>query len=349
MNITKYKKNEEGPEKSPIFFVITTLYNSASSLKATLDSMAKQTYGRLIHLIYDDGSKPELNCDSLVEDYKKEVSKRSDPYPVIYEKGSKNLGVDGAHVHCFREIEGTHFTWLDSGDYLSPSFFEEVAKAVQAHPECHWFGVNFFLFDQTGVDPVSRGKKPDVSPIVHHSDWLPMRTFYTWRKLVIEKETFFSINPNLFFIEGKQYGGAYYDGQIELAFVLKSEPICYLSHPLAYQFVDAHSASRQFSFDLEKEKQGLAIYLPKLGISSQEISKYIGYLDMTNKAQQVEGNFHQDRYDKALENFKEIKKFIRQNHLPEYYFVCRKRARRFACLSRHAFLRKCYRFVRSKK
>lgn len=320
---------------NPLFFVITTLYNSQKTIEKTLESMLGQTSSNFVHYIYDDGS-PE-NCDALIEEYIQEVGKRSRPYKVIYEKGRKNLGVDGAHIYCFKKIDLPFFTWLDSGNVVTPCYFAEFEKAISAHPDYAIYQADYFPYPQASrrLHPVSASldKKNFV-----REDILPnlcSATNIVCEMVIINLKRYQNINPAWLFLPNKEYGGFYYDSQILFELAAAGERRYFIDKPLSYVLCDPHSASTAFRLNPKLIAQGESQLLKTLNFSSARRGFVLEYLSFLELVEAIPSLCLTSREKDAIETYQEALEFIAEKKLPSYYFPLQKNKRRFYWLAKH--------------
>lgn len=102
--------------------VFTCVYNRTHTIHRVFDSMKKQTYKNIEHIIVDDGSQDDL--DTLVADYIASVD-----YEVKYIK-KKNGGKHTATNVAWDNAEGDFVFQLDSDDEILP---DAIAKLVNMY------------------------------------------------------------------------------------------------------------------------------------------------------------------------------------------------------------------------
>jgi glycosyltransferase involved in cell wall biosynthesis len=342
------KNSPTKPSSNPItFFVVTTLYNSNATIQKTFDSMLSQTYGNLVHYIYDDGS-PE-NPDALVAQYIEAVKAVSPPYTVIYEKGTKNLGVDLAHQHCFQKMSGSFFTWLDSGDYLDPHFFEAIAKASKKHPDRTWFKTDFHYYDNQGVEAKTGVCQTMSKRNLRRKDQLPNDMFgrdVIYSPGAYSVSAFKKVNPVCLIWDAKTTEAPYYDVQIFREFALNKEPAFYIDKPLSFYLKDPHSASKDTKARHNKVDQGMEAILCSLNYPQEKIQFYHDYYGLKLTILDIEGYCLQGQPKKAIVAYHDVKQFLKAHHLPAYYFANKKRSIRFYLFARCPLLLALYKKTR---
>jgi glycosyltransferase involved in cell wall biosynthesis len=108
--------------------IVTITYNAARTLQRTLDSVARQTYTDIEHLIIDGASKDDTVA--IAERYKAasrhEVVIQSEPDKGLYDAMNKGL----------QKATGDYLVFLNAGDTLyAPDTIETVAKTITNNRE----------------------------------------------------------------------------------------------------------------------------------------------------------------------------------------------------------------------
>lgn len=105
--------------------IITVTYNAASMLQRTLDSVSRQTYSSIEHLIIDGASKDETVA--IAEAYKEkaayEVIIQSEPDKGLYDAMNKGL----------HKATGDYLVFLNAGDTLhAEDTLETIVNKVES-------------------------------------------------------------------------------------------------------------------------------------------------------------------------------------------------------------------------
>ena len=105
--------------------VIVPVYNTEKYLERCLDSIVGQTYRDLEILLIDDGS-----TDSSGEICRQYAEADDRITVLVKENGgqasARNLGLD--------RMQGEYVLFVDSDDYVSPDFVEELYRQIKAEP-----------------------------------------------------------------------------------------------------------------------------------------------------------------------------------------------------------------------
>ncbi len=118
-------------EKS-LFTIVIPLYNKASTIKRTIDSLLSQTFKDFDVIIVDDGS--EDNALEIVNSYK------SDRIKLVSEE---NQGVSSARNKGI-ELSKTEFiTFLDADDEYSKEHLEKLKHLIDNYPNYNVYATSY--------------------------------------------------------------------------------------------------------------------------------------------------------------------------------------------------------------
>jgi glycosyltransferase involved in cell wall biosynthesis len=112
------------PQAPPLVSVVMPLYNSAATVRESLDSVLAQSYRNLEILVVDDGSTDE--GVALVEQVQ-------DPRLRVIRQ--RNRGLAGARNSGIRASNGAIVAFLDSDDLWRPEKIERHVQHLRSHPE----------------------------------------------------------------------------------------------------------------------------------------------------------------------------------------------------------------------
>lgn len=101
--------------------IIVPVYQSERYLKRCIDSILRQTYGRLEVILIDDGSKD--HSLSICQEYA-----QRDPRVKVVHK--ENGGPGSARNAGFMEMTGDYLMLIDADDYIHPSMVAELLAAI---------------------------------------------------------------------------------------------------------------------------------------------------------------------------------------------------------------------------
>ena len=139
---------------NPLISVIVPVYNVEKYLPMCVDSIIGQTYRNLEIFLVDDGS-PD-NCGRICDEY----AQKDKRIKVIHKK---NGGLSDARNVAIDIAKGEYITFVDSDDYLSLDFIEQLyLLAIQTDSEIAIS--NFFFFKEPKRElEVAYKKMPKMS------------------------------------------------------------------------------------------------------------------------------------------------------------------------------------------
>lgn len=109
----------------PLVSVITACYNSAETVVETIESIQRQTYPCVEHIVVDDGS-----TDGVAELLKSYIQ---DSRVVFIQR--ENGGVSSARNTGFAHSRGEYIVFLDADDLLRPEYVETCLRMLTENPE----------------------------------------------------------------------------------------------------------------------------------------------------------------------------------------------------------------------
>ena len=120
----------------PLISVIIPIYNAASFLPQTIESVLGQDYPNLEILLINDGSTDQSKqiCESHAAKYRNTKNKN-------HTKGNRHIrffnlphqGVSRTRNHGLSEFSGKYFCFLDADDLLAPTFISDLYYFATKH------------------------------------------------------------------------------------------------------------------------------------------------------------------------------------------------------------------------
>ena len=104
--------------------IIVPVYNVAQYLHACIDSIINQTYKNIEVVLVDDGSTDDSG--NICEEYKK----NDERIIVVHQK---NSGLSAARNVGIEISTGEYITFIDSDDYISPDYIENLYSALEQY------------------------------------------------------------------------------------------------------------------------------------------------------------------------------------------------------------------------
>lgn len=125
---------------APLISIITPVFNGASYLRETIESVLGQTYGRVQYIIVDGGSTD--GTGELVREYGDRIDTFiSEPDNGMYDALAKGLEL----------AKGDIVAYLNAGDYYHPAALSVVADVMESHSVTWLTGMRVFYNENSQV------------------------------------------------------------------------------------------------------------------------------------------------------------------------------------------------------
>ena len=121
----------------PLVSVIVPIYNAASYLQETLDSILASTYRPIEVVMVDDGSKDESL--SVAQSYCK-------LHPECRVIAQNNQGVSAARNTAIREAKGTYILPVDADDKIADTFIQKAVDVLEGSDNIRVVGCRCWMF-----------------------------------------------------------------------------------------------------------------------------------------------------------------------------------------------------------
>lgn len=121
----------------PLVSVIVPIYNAASYLQETLDSILASTYRPIEVVMVDDGSKDESL--SVAQSYCK-------LHPECRVIAQNNQGVSAARNTAIREAKGTYILPVDADDKIADTFIQKAVDVIEGSDNIRVVGCRCWMF-----------------------------------------------------------------------------------------------------------------------------------------------------------------------------------------------------------
>lgn len=156
--------------------IIIPVYNAETDIERCLDSILKQTYTDYEVILVDDGSRDSSGsiCDSY--------SSRYDHIRCIHQP---NSGVSEARNRGLGAVTGKYVTFIDSDDYVTPDYLEQLVEAAhQTSAELIQGGFRRIYYDGSSEpESIKCVQTPVVTSL--KSDYLKYLRGFIWSKLFL--------------------------------------------------------------------------------------------------------------------------------------------------------------------
>ena len=123
--------------------VLMGIYNCASTLEESIDSILAQTYENWELIMCDDGSAD--NTYRIAEGYQKRF-----PEKIILLRNDKNLGLNRTLNHCLAHATGDYIARQDGDDLSLSDRFQAQLEFLDSHPDIAIVSTPMIYFDENG-------------------------------------------------------------------------------------------------------------------------------------------------------------------------------------------------------
>jgi len=135
------------------FTILTASYNCAKYLPELAESVVKQTYRPIEHIIVNDKSTD--NTLKVIEDIKKIYKKHDIEFKFI--NSSKKLYCGSAYRLALKNATGNYFGVLDSDDMLEPFACEYISEIYEKYPQVAWIYTQYNKYNKKANRIIKKG------------------------------------------------------------------------------------------------------------------------------------------------------------------------------------------------
>lgn len=146
--------------QSPQISIIMPCYNAEKSIKASIDSVYRQTFKDFELIVVNDGS---------TDNSFKVLKKLADGYTGLRVIDQPNKGPGPARNRGLREAVGQFIAFLDSDDSWHPDCLDKLHRALQKDPDA---AISYCGWQNIGLSP--QRSKPFVPPNYEKPDKIEM-------------------------------------------------------------------------------------------------------------------------------------------------------------------------------
>ena len=318
----------------PLVSIIVPIYNVEEYLERCIDSIIKQTYKNLEIILVNDGSTDKSG--QICEEYAKKDRR------IVY-ISKKNEGQSIARNAALVIRKGEYVAFVDSDDYLSLCFIEELYKQLQLFKA----DISVCEFEYVNASEKIIKKKKYISKegIIEKDEFFRMETtdFYMfcnalWNKLFRSK-----IWDNLRFLPGKHAE----DSFAMTEYIKSSEKIAAIRKPLYYY--NQRNTSEVHHFTIKNLDSAEAwfirahyyISLNNLELVRNCIYRVLSLLNRAYTSLDLNNQYNKKRYNEIREEYKKL--FLMSYNKPEYskrFLTCYLYYRSEILYSWYVYLRK---------
>jgi glycosyltransferase involved in cell wall biosynthesis len=176
--MTSSARNEGGGARveRPLFSIITSSYNQADFLEATIRSVRDQGRPDVEHIIMDGGS-----TDGSVD-----ILREYDDV-LAYWVSARDGGQPAAWNAGVRKARGQLFGFLNSDDLYLPGGLDEIARLADAHPDADWLLGGTLFFGPGSEGRWYPGAAPQTaSDVLYQQVYVPQPGHF-WRRSLMER------------------------------------------------------------------------------------------------------------------------------------------------------------------
>lgn len=128
--------------RSPKISLGMPIYNGATFLRETLDSLLQQTYGDFELIISDNASTDDTQ--DICRQYAQMDSR------IRYERLNENAGAIANFNRLPKLATGEYYKWAAADDVCMPTFLASTLQAIESNSEVAWAHSDFGKIDQHG-------------------------------------------------------------------------------------------------------------------------------------------------------------------------------------------------------
>jgi glycosyltransferase involved in cell wall biosynthesis len=174
--------------------IITVAYNSADTIAKTMDSVAKQTYTDLEHLVVDGASKDDTV--KIAQAHSTACTRiTSEPDKGIYDAMNKGLAYATGDIVCFLNADDA---------YADPEVLSRVAHEIQQHGLDALFGDVVFFNPGAPERNVRRYRSAHFCPDRLAYGWMPAHPALFMKRSIYQElggfRTYFRIAGDFDFV-----------------------------------------------------------------------------------------------------------------------------------------------------
>jgi glycosyltransferase involved in cell wall biosynthesis len=156
---------------APKFSIVTPCFNSAGTIRETIESVANQEFRDWEHIVMDGGSK-----DGTLEILKS--------YPHLKWISEKDEGHYDAMNKGIARSTGEYIVILNADDCFRPGGLAKVAAALEKHPEWDGLFADVIYVDTHGKEIYRRAEaKYDFGVLLYAQDYICHHTLFVRREV----------------------------------------------------------------------------------------------------------------------------------------------------------------------
>ena len=208
---------------TPKVTIVTPSYNQADFIEQTIQSVLKQTYPNVEHIVVDGGSTD--GTLDILERYSNQIQWISEP----------DEGQSDAVNKGWQRAKGEILGWLNSDDCSTVNAVEEAVETFRNRPEVGMIFGECYMMNEAGqVYGKWRAKGFNQESILEHPEWVSSPSMFVRQSVLFEADM---LNVELSYAMD-------YDLFIRLSKITK---IVAVPIPMAYFRTHSNSKSQKYS------------------------------------------------------------------------------------------------------
>lgn len=171
---TRGKRFESSPE-APVLSIVTVVYNGASTLRRTIDSVLGQGYANIEYVVVDGGSTD--GTVDLLREYDEHLA---------YWVSARDKGIYDAMNKGIDLCTGDWVAMINADDWYEPDTLKHVVRAIQEHPKANVFHGDIWMRYPNGERSLKRARVSGFllkywEMVLNHPSFFVRRSFYQGR------------------------------------------------------------------------------------------------------------------------------------------------------------------------
>lgn len=153
--------------------VVIPLYNKEKSIKATLESVLKQTYTDWECIVINDGSSD--NSLEVVKNFIDEFKIDDFRFQIL---SQQNSGVSAARNRGIMEAKGEYISFLDADDLWTPDYLETLVSLIRDYPDAGLYSIGYTAVQDNQIEGFHTERNYERERGIIDNPWTANKDFY---------------------------------------------------------------------------------------------------------------------------------------------------------------------------